>query len=244
MTEDGEVRAQSVVCAGGAWTTRFLGNLGVRLPQLTVRGTVVRTAPAKEIISGAVLAGHLGIRRRQDGGYTIATGLTHEHFVNRDSFRFLGQFIPTLRSGAMSTQLRFRDGLWSRMAQESRWSADEITPFETTRVLNPPPSPMALANIEMGLKRWLPELSDVPIEQAWAGMIDTTPDVVPVMDAIPGYTALFVATGFSGHGFGIGPAAGKTMADMVMGKAVSHDLHRFRFSRFSDGSKMVPGPGI
>ncbi len=244
VTEDGEVRAQSVVCAGGAWTTRFLGNLGVRLPQLTVRGTVVRTAPAKEIISGAVLAGHLGIRRRQDGGYTIATGLTHEHFVNRDSFRFLGQFIPTLRSGAMSTQLRFRDGLWSRMAQESRWSADEITPFETTRVLNPPPSPVALANIEKGLRRWLPELSGVPIEQAWAGMIDTTPDVVPVMDAIPGYTALFVATGFSGHGFGIGPAAGKTMADMVMGKAVSHDLHRFRFSRFSDGSKMVPGPGI
>jgi glycine/D-amino acid oxidase-like deaminating enzyme len=130
------------------------------------------------------------------------------------------------------------------MAQKSRWSADEITPFEVARVLNPPPSPVALANIEMQLRQWLPELSDVPIEQAWAGMIDTTPDVVPVMDAIPGYTALFVATGFSGHGFGIGPAAGKTMADMVMGKPVSHDLHRFRFSRFSDGSKMVPGPGI
>jgi len=55
---------------------------------------------------------------------------------------------------------------------------------------------------------------------------------------------LFVATGFSGHGFGIGPGAGKVMAEMIDGQAPRFDLARFRFSRFSDGSKMDPGPGI
>ena len=90
----------------------------------------------------------------------------------------------------------------------------------------------------------MPMLADVPIAQAWAGMIDALPDVVPVMDAVPGFSDVYVATGFSGHGFGIGPSTGKTMADMVLGNAVVHDLDRFRFSRFSDGSKMMPGPGI
>jgi glycine/D-amino acid oxidase-like deaminating enzyme len=75
-------------------------------------------------------------------------------------------------------------------------------------------------------------------------MIDVTPDVVPVMDEISDYPGLFLATGFSGHGFGIGPGAGKVMANMVMGNSAMHNLDRFRMSRFYDGSKMSPGPGL
>ena len=75
-------------------------------------------------------------------------------------------------------------------------------------------------------------------------MIDTTPDVVPVLDQVDALPGLYIATGFSGHGFGLGPATGRIMADMVQGNATKHDLQRFRFSRFSDGSKMRPGPGI
>ena len=50
VTEHGRVAAQSVVCAGGAWSTMFLANLGIYLPQLSVRATVARTAPAPDII--------------------------------------------------------------------------------------------------------------------------------------------------------------------------------------------------
>ena len=82
------------------------------------------------------------------------------------------------------------------------------------------------------------------IAEAWAGMIDAPPDFVPVMDEIPGYKSLFLASGFSGHGFGIGPGAGKIMADLVQGKKAEFDLSRFRFSRFSDGSPIVVGPAL
>jgi glycine/D-amino acid oxidase-like deaminating enzyme len=75
-------------------------------------------------------------------------------------------------------------------------------------------------------------------------MIDVMPDVVPVMDAIDALPGAFLATGFSGHGFGIGPGAGRVMADMVRGMPLGHDLSRFRLTRFSDGSPMVPGPGL
>ncbi len=95
-----------------------------------------------------------------------------------------------------------------------------------------------------GLERRLPALAGIEFEEAWAGMIDVTPDVVPVMDAIDGYPGLFLATGFSGHGFGIGLGAGRVMADLVEGRPAVHDLTRFRFSRFADGSPIVPGPGL
>jgi len=67
-------------------------------------------------------------------------------------------------------------------------------------------------------------------------MIDVTPDAIPVIsgvDAIPGF---FLATGFSGHGFGIGPGAGRVIAELVTGAPTSVDLKPFRFSRFADGS--------
>ena len=90
----------------------------------------------------------------------------------------------------------------------------------------------------------LPILAETQIEEAWAGMIDAPPDFVPVMDEISKYKNLFLASGFSGHGFGIGPGAGKVTAALVQNKPVGFDLSRFRFSRFSDGSPLTLGPAL
>lgn len=70
------------------------------------------------------------------------------------------------------------------------------------------------------------------------------PDVVPIVDSMPTMENLIVATGMSAHGFGIGPAFGKAVAHMATGREVGHDMHRFRSTRFADGSKIVPGPGL
>lgn len=75
-------------------------------------------------------------------------------------------------------------------------------------------------------------------------MIDTMPDVVPVVDRIADLPGLTVGTGMSGHGFGIGPGMGKVLAALVMGDEVGHDLSRFRHSRFSDGTPMRIGPSV
>ena len=75
-------------------------------------------------------------------------------------------------------------------------------------------------------------------------MIDTMPDVVPVMDRVSQISGLTVGTGFSGHGFGIGPGAAKVLTALVTGADVGHDLGRFRLSRFSDGTKMDIGPSV
>jgi glycine/D-amino acid oxidase-like deaminating enzyme len=61
------------------------------------------------------------------------------------------------------------------------------------------------------------------------------------VDAVRGF---FVATGFSGHGFGIGPGAGRLVADMARGKANPAAASAFRLGRFFDGSPIRPGPAI
>jgi glycine/D-amino acid oxidase-like deaminating enzyme len=244
VTEHGHVKAQSVVCAGGAWSSLFMDNLGVKLPQLTVRATVMRTAPAPNVYNGNASVGEVAIRRRQDGGYTVASSGTNEHFIGADSFRHFFKFLPALASSRKFIKLKFGGDLIKRLSPVRHWQDDETSPFEQTRVLNPAPSESAVAMMRAGLAKRLPQLANLPVAEAWAGMIDVTPDVVPVMDEIPSHPGLFLATGFSGHGFGIGPGAGKVMADMIIGKQAGYDLDRFRFSRFTDGSKMAPGPGL
>ena len=242
ITEDGAVATDSIVCAGGAWSTLFLSNLGISLPQLAVKGTVVRTEPAPDIFAGAASLGDVFIRRREDNGYTVATAFT-EHTIGANSFRFLPKFIRSMGSASDITVRMGRDATQQALPMKS-WSADEVSPFEKCRVLNPAPSKSGMKKIEHNLRKRVPAFSELKLAESWAGMIDATPDVVPVMDRIDAVPGLFLATGFSGHGFGIGPGAGNVMADLVTGESPRFSLSRFRFSRFSDGSRMRPGPAI
>ena len=89
-----------------------------------------------------------------------------------------------------------------------------------------------------------PRFRGVHIVQQWGGYIDVTPDVVPYISAVGALPGLTVATGFSGHGFGIGPAAGRLAAELAIDAAPSVDPEPFRVSRFSDGSPILIGPEI
>jgi glycine/D-amino acid oxidase-like deaminating enzyme len=63
--------------------------------------------------------------------------------------------------------------------------------------------------------------------------MDVTPDAVPVIDEVKRIPGFFIATGFSGHGFGIGPGAGRLMADLVAGDTPVVDPRPFRLDRFA-----------
>jgi glycine/D-amino acid oxidase-like deaminating enzyme len=66
------------------------------------------------------------------------------------------------------------------------------------------------------------------------------PAISPV-DTLPGF---FLSTGYSGHGFGIGPGAGRLMAELVTGAPPVVDPSPYRFSRFSDGSELKAIAGV
>lgn len=70
-----------------------------------------------------------------------------------------------------------------------------------------------------------PHLGAVEVAQRWAGYMDVTPDAIPVISGAAALPGLFIGTGFSGHGFGIGPAVGKLIADLVTNDTPLVDLH-------------------
>lgn len=246
VTESGRIRADRVVLAGGAWSSLLARAHGVRLPQLSVRATVAATEPLPEVWPGAAADRHFAFRRRQDGGYTLAPGHFHEFFIGPDAFRHLWPFRTQIRSDISGTRFlpaapRHYPDAWGT---PRRWSPDAESPFERLRVLDPAPNRAEIERLRTRFAAAFPQTGTPAIRTAWAGMIDTMPDVVPVIDHIAALPGLTVATGMSGHGFGIGPGVGRVVADLVEGRAPGHDLSRFRLSRFSDGSKIDLGPAL
>lgn len=79
----------------------------------------------------------------------------------------------------------------------------------------------------------LPALEQAEFDTVWGGLLDLTPDALPVIDHVPGFANAVVAAGFSGHGFGIGPVTGPLAADLALGRRPRLALDAFRFDRFS-----------
>lgn len=244
VTEHGTIRCSSVVVAGGAWSRYFCGNLNVALPQLLVRASVLRT----EAVSGGpeVNASNkaFAFRKRWDGGYTIAPGFRTSTDLTPDCFRLALQYLPALKSqlGAM------RIGIGARFFDELRrprhWALDRPTVFEAVRTLDPAP---VKAFTQEGLRAFIelfPGLRDIRVAQHWAGYMDVTPDAIPIISGVNSVPGLYIGTGFSGHGFGIGPAAGQLMADLVTNDKPLVDPHAFRLGRFSDGTKIEIDAGF
>ena len=246
VTEQGRIACEQVVVAGGAWSSLFLRAQGVSIPQLSVRATVARTAPLPEVFAGCLADDRFAFRRRADGGYTIAPGAAHDFHIGPDAFRHLRAFLPVLRKDWRSTRFHpaAPGGFPDAWGTPRRWDADRPGPFERCRVLDPAPNPQIVQDIRAAFAAALPALGAPPVVQAWAGMIDTMPDVVPVIDRAAAVPGLVIATGMCGHGFGIGPGMGRVIASLVCDQAPGHDLSRFRLSRFTDGSALTPGPAL
>ena len=80
--------------------------------------------------------------------------------------------------------------------------------------------------------KYFPELADAKIVRTWAGWSDKSADGIPVLGAIDEIPGLYTACAFTGHGFGISPAAGNQMAKLMTVGKTDVDLAAFRYDRF------------
>jgi len=233
VTEKGPIRCRTAVLAGGAWSRLFCGNLGIELPQLKLLASVMRTDPVEGAPDRIAGSDDFAFRKRLDGGYTVARRNANVAEITLDSFRLFFDFVPALIT--QWHELRVRVG--RRFLEEWRipraWALDAVSPFETVRTLDPAPSRSILDEGERNLARSFPAFAGMSITERWAGVIDATPDGVPVISQVPSLPGFFIATGFSGHGFGIGPGAGRLMADLVMGKTPIVDPTPYCYQRFA-----------
>ncbi|MDQ6711767.1 MAG: FAD-binding oxidoreductase [Candidatus Dormibacteraeota bacterium] len=86
-------------------------------------------------------------------------------------------------------------------------------------------------------RRW-PPLLDTRVKTAWAGLYENTPDFQPLIG--PLQAGLWIAAGFSGHGFMMAPVVGKWLADWIAGGAPPVDLSAFAPDRFAGGATVEP----
>jgi glycine/D-amino acid oxidase-like deaminating enzyme len=105
---------------------------------------------------------------------------------------------------------------------QPRWTADEVVDDEL------------VADWRARLAHRYPPAAGAPIVRAWAGLYDMTPDVHPLI----GWARddVYVACGFSGHGFMQSPAVGNAVAHELLQREALVDLAPYRLERFADGA--------
>ena len=240
VTEAGEVRTTRVVCAAGAWSAALLRTAGVDLPQRLVRATVARTTPAPPVTRAGVWGPAVAFRQRPDGRLNLAAGGATDYDVTLDALRHLRLFLPNYWKNRKLFRFHVGRPLWRDLGRLWPRSTRRRHPFTHDRDVEPPPNADKVRRSLEEFRRLFPDLRGLEIEHSWAGYIDATPDAVPVLGEVAAPRGLIVATGFSGHGFAMGPIAGRLAAELAADGKPSLDLRGFRLSRFAEGAHGAP----
>ena len=234
LTEYGEIQTKAVVCAAGSSSYRLLEKLDLFLPQQIVCSTVSITKAIPKISEICLVGLGLGLRQRPDGSCIIAAEGEVDHDVTLDSFRGLRHFLPGFLAHRSTCSLRIGRALVSDIGAR-------LCGEGNSRVIQPrrpkiiPNNKRASKSASL-LKNMFEMAGQVSISKTWAGQIDVLPDALPVIDAPTEVSGLVIATGFSGHGFGVAPAVGKITANLVSGAAPLVSLENFRLDRFRLGN--------
>lgn len=160
--------------------------------------------------------------------------------ITPDAFRYLVAFWPTFRARGGKLNIRLGRPFFSALRQGSRWPMNRTSPFELERICDPPADQVLLREARGDLAEKFPALAGLECADAWGAMIDVTPDALPVISSVPPLKGFYLATGFSGHGFGIAPGAARLASDLITGETPIADSHPFRYSRLVDGTRLTP----
>ncbi|WP_029686023.1 NAD(P)/FAD-dependent oxidoreductase [Tatumella saanichensis] len=243
ITERGIIKTSRVICAAGTWTSMFCRRHGVDLPLGNVIGTAFRTLPIKQAIELPFYTESFAVRPQMDGGYTVSVSGRGRLEAGFQGLKYARQFYPTFKARRKNlTIVPSLTPFISGPEALAHWSMDGITPFEKMRILDPAADQNMVKEGLAAMVREFPELQGVQVAQSWGGMIDSTPDAIPVISEVNKLPGLIVSAGYSGHGFGIGPGAGRLAADLAMNATPIVDPTPYRYARLVDGSGLdTPG---
>ena len=101
-----------------------------------------------------------------------------------------------------------------------------------------------LARVARLMANRMPDFADADFTAGWTGPYDITPDWNPVVGAVPGVDGLYVAVGFSGHGFKLAPTIGEALAQLVLGIEPRVSIEEYSLTRFSSGKILEGAYGI
>jgi glycine/D-amino acid oxidase-like deaminating enzyme len=235
VTDRGVIRTPVVVNAAGARAMKIARMAGLSLPQLVVRATVAETTPVERVTDAGVWAPGVSFRQKRDGSFYIAGGAQSDYDITLDSFRYMRQFMPNYLKNRRLFRLRVGPDLFSDVAALIPGTEAREHPFANTVGIEPRPNLGTARKSLKGLQSYLPAAREARIRRTWAGLIDTTPDAIPVLGDAGSPGGFVFATGFSGHGFALGPIAGRLMAELIVDGQPSIPITGMEYSRFREG---------
>ena len=218
VTEAGRIACAQVVLAGGAWSTHLANNAGITLPRTRLRSTVARTE--KRPTTSRPVSGHQASPCA--GARTAATRSPPAMSPSTISHRLvpLRDEVPQAPEGlSQDVRLHGPEGYPGAWSMRRSWSASDTSPFEEMRVLNSEPDQGSSPSPGR------PSRARAGDEGCcncggWAGMIDVTPDAVPLIGESHDQPGLYILTGLSGTASALGQAL------------PGHGRHRFRPNRW------------
>jgi glycine/D-amino acid oxidase-like deaminating enzyme len=214
--------------AGGATITRDTEATGIRV----AADRVVAVETTRGTIATPVAVNAAGPHARAIGrmaGVDLPVDPYRRHIFIAAFNRPAAAAVPDSRVMVIDFDTTFyfhREGAGILFGMADR---DETPTFDTTVQWDFLPQV-----IEVAVRR-LPALAEAPISHAWAGLYEVTPDANPMIGPVADVGGLFVISGFSGHGFQHSPAAGRILADLIVGRDPGFELGPFAVERFAAG---------
>lgn len=233
VTEAGELAAGTVVCAAGSASRGLLAPVGVDMPQSVVRSTVAVSSPVPPITEATVWAPGLAFRQRPDGRLVFSTGGGGEVDITVETLRQSHLYLPALRKNLRRVRPRLGRATLADLRDRLRGVEHHpATPRPTVSRVH-----ASMRRLRTALPAHAPDLR---VEAAWAGLIDSTPDALPVIDRTDTPDGLVIATGFSGHGFGLAPSIAEIVADLVTRTSPAFSTTPFHLNRFAERRFTAP----
>jgi sarcosine oxidase subunit beta len=188
-------------------------------------GRVTAAVTEKGIFEGAVFVNAAGPWTR---GLCNTIGFDIPITLEKESVFVTEALPPMVRQFAESDGFYYRQALEGNLHTAGGVATRPIKDVADTSV-----DFRSFVEIGRRLPLFVPVTRNISVIRAFTGIIEATPDKIPILDRAPGLENLFVVTGFSGHGFCLGPIVGKLMTEWITGGESSLDLSPFRWSRFA-----------
>jgi glycine/D-amino acid oxidase-like deaminating enzyme len=144
-------------------------------------------------------------------------------------------FLPSLWENRHATSFKINSVTARDLLHRLPGRSEGLQPWIHDRDPIVPPNMTRVRNAVANLGKLFPTAMGVQAIESWAGQVDLMPDGIPVLGPVAEIPGLLLATGLTGHGFGMGPIVGKLMSELALDGKPSLDLHAFRFSRYAEG---------
>jgi glycine/D-amino acid oxidase-like deaminating enzyme len=239
-TERGIVRAAKVVLAGGAWSSLFCRKHRLPLPILHVHASASASRAFDAGGNAPARAPEYSFRSRDDGGLVLAKSGRGTIHIVPDMLRYGVKFRQLYRARKGKVSVSFGRKFFSQAWTEFRYLHLNDAPYTRNRILDPMPDLALVREAYLDAGRSLKGITPEFMVSAWGGVIDNTPDGIPVVSDVKRLPGLYLCTGFSGHGFSSSMGAGHCLAELIVDGKSTLDLAAFSYERLTDGRRLQP----